>query len=116
MSGTKPAGKKALSKRLVSNKKTFSEFDIGRFDKGLREGLIKEKEMREKEERERYKSTEEILGKCSPCGGDVVLKTEWRIAVPDSEIRSGGNNPMRRIEECYCLGCGLVYTPRFFKK
>ena len=99
----------------------MSQDDVSRFGrfgrilteeerKKILKTLTDAEEQRKKEEENKYKPKSEEVGTCH-CGGKIVRNSYWEIAVPDSEIRYGGENPKREVVNCSCKKCGQVYDP-----
>lgn len=75
-------------------------------------------EEEERRERERYKTRQEIIGKCR-CEGNIVVEISFPFD-PDSDFGSMrvGSPSAGRVErrECFCEKCGLLYKADVVKK
>ncbi len=92
---------KGLRTRLVS-KKQIADISLV---------IRKAREEQQEQERKKQESITLTVGRHKGCGGDIIYHSFFVIAVPVSEIRFGGKNPMREGTKCACAECGQLFDP-----
>jgi hypothetical protein len=86
-----------------TNGLSAQEAGLGIFERFL-DGQHRDEERKKRQNA----SFDTEVGDCT-CGGKIAYRSVWVIAVPSSEIRFGGENPMKEICRCSCVKCGLLY-------
>lgn len=71
------------------------------------------REERTRKERQEQESITLPVGTHAGCGGQIIYRSWFEIAVPLHHIRFGGRNPMREETSCSCDKCGQMFDPYF---